>query len=1223
MKKIVFIAMALFIVSGFLVADALPGAKWDKPLFASDLIKIKLSPDAIQRTSLPQGLYAETTSFGINELDQLFSRHNGSRIIRAHRRVDDAVWEARTGFDRWFIIRLEGGPDIMATIEAFKANRYIEDAIPEYYAYTTAVPNDTYYANHWGHNNTAQLPVYQSGSHSGPGVGTIGFDSDAQLAWDQSQGYGSASIIIAIIDSGVDTAHSDLRLVAGYDYGDGDSNPMDDSSNKGHGTACAGVAAARANNGFGVAGAAGGCSVMPLKVADSAGAMSFSSISNAITHAANNGAHIISLSLGAAVTEGYDSATDAALEYAYTAGVTIFAATANDNTSTIAYPANHNKVISVGAASPTGERKSTTSSDGEYWWGSNYGSTTQDAKEAVDIMGPTILPTTDISGSAGYSSTDYYMWFNGTSCATPYVAGVAALVKSKDPSLTPAQLRTALVSSTTDMTIDGGVGWDRFTGYGMVNADAALNTLTPGLPTCLITSPAMGSVHDLGALIDIAVSASDSDGYITKVEFYIDGAVTPDYTDYSAPYAWTWDTAGASGGSHSIKAVATDNALNTAQHQISVTLNIPADEGFETGNFSAFDWVNASASPWTVQSAIKFSGSYAARSGAIGHNASSSLSLSLEVSAAGNITFYRKVSSESGFDFLRFYIDEVEQESWSGEANWAFQSYAVAAGSRTFRWTYSKDGSVVAGSDCAWLDHIVFPSYYGDLDIPFAEGFEAGWNGWKAINGTQTNKWQTASATASTGTKAAYISNDGGTSNAYTLNSASVVHLQRKIVFPSSTEGFKLRFAWKGNGQTTLDGMKVYLVDTSVSPVAGTQLATGQIGTLYNLSNIWQETTIDLGTGYSGQKKLLVLSWFNNNNSGTQPPIAVDDIRIVIGNQSDAAVVIDESVTIDPPPVNDPESNPISTQISVTGLSDLAEFIIVNTSYAPPEISLPDAGLCLSFYGAAFTGTTISVTHDLGFVPNRIAYRLGTGGGWIQVENSGGWTSGNVSITIPAAKADEDLIIVFPDSQDGTLPVTLSSFNAVISHQNYVRLDWVTQTESGALGYYLHRHVSDQLGSAMIVSPLIAATNTSQQQIYSFTDSETESGNLYYYWLQSLDMDGWTEYYGPIHISTPESGNGTPNIPLVTEVKQAYPNPFNPVTTIDYSIHGPSRITFEVYNIRGQIIRSYVAQHASPGHYKYVFDGRDSGGRALASGVYYYRFRAGDYSAVRKMLISK
>jgi subtilisin family serine protease len=420
--------MLLICVLAQVWADAPKDASREKPLYANDRIKIKLSSDAVSRAQLPQGLYAESKNFGINELDQLLSLNGGEKVVRAHRRVNDTAWEAQTGFDRWFLVMLDGRTDVMSALASFRQNRYVEAAIPEYIAYHTAVPNDTYYANNWGHNNTAQLPVYQSGSHSGPGVGTIGFDSDAQLAWDGTQGYGSSTIIIAIIDSGVDTTHPDLRLVTGYDYGDNDSNPMDDSADPGHGTSCAGVAAGRANNSIGVAGMAGGCSVMPLKVADSAGDMYFTAIENAITHAADNGVDIISMSLGAegGMGEGDSPSTDATLYYAYNAGVAIFAATANANTSAIAYPSNHTAVISVGASSPTGERKSTTSSDGEYWWGSNYGNTTQDDKEAVDIMAPTILPATDLV-TGGYSTTSYYMWFNGTSCATPYAAGVGAV----------------------------------------------------------------------------------------------------------------------------------------------------------------------------------------------------------------------------------------------------------------------------------------------------------------------------------------------------------------------------------------------------------------------------------------------------------------------------------------------------------------------------------------------------------------------------------------------------------------------------------------------------------------------------------------------------------------------------------------------------------------------------------------------------------------------------
>jgi len=549
------------------------GNQGELPLFANHIVKIQLSQEADTIANLGKEYRTLSPSFGIDELDELAASLGEHQLIRAHIRMEDRAYEEEVGFDRWVILEYKERIDVMEAVKTFKdRKRWVDDACPEYIRYPAVVPNDPWNTSNWGHNNTG---------NNGPGSygsGTPGFDSSAHLAWDQAQGYGTSDIIIAIIDSGVDINHPDLRLMAGYDYGDNDSDPMDDSgggqnSPRGHGTACAGIAAGIANNGIGVSGIAGGCTVMPLKAADSDGYLYDSYIINAITHARNNGAHIISLSLGGEGQMGSAPAFDNALTYAYNAGITIFAAIGNGNASSILYPANHNKVIAVGAASPSGQRKSPSSSDGQYWWGSNYGVNTQDNTKAVDIMAATILPTTDITGSGGYASGSYYNSFNGTSCATPYAAGVAALVKSRDPSLTPAEIRSILTSTATDMTYDGGVGWDRYTGYGMVNAYQAV--LAAGGPECEITSPQNGDQFYQGETVTINVTASDSGGSISNVKFYIDNQLK--YTDNSSPYSWNWNTSTYSLGNHTIKVVATNNQGKTAEESIVVTLiNYPA-----------------------------------------------------------------------------------------------------------------------------------------------------------------------------------------------------------------------------------------------------------------------------------------------------------------------------------------------------------------------------------------------------------------------------------------------------------------------------------------------------------------------------------------------------------------------------------------------------------------------------------------------------------------------
>lgn len=132
-------------------------------------------------------------------------------------------------------------------------------------------------------------------------------------------------------------------------------------------------------------------------------------------------------------------------------------------------------------------------------------------------------------------------------------------------------------------------------------------------------------------------------------------------------------------------------------------------EDFESGDFSGFEWDNNSPTPWTICDTDPYEGNYCIKSGAISDNQSTEITLTYEVSGNDSISFYHKVSSENGWDKLKFYIDNQELGTWSGSSNWTFARYAVSEGTHTFRWVYQKDGSVSSGEDCAWIDFISFP----------------------------------------------------------------------------------------------------------------------------------------------------------------------------------------------------------------------------------------------------------------------------------------------------------------------------------------------------------------------------------------------------------------------------------------------------------------------------------------------------------------------------------
>jgi thermitase len=259
----------------------------------------------------------------------------------------------------------------------------------------------------------------------------------APQAWDISQG--SSNVTVAIIDTGVDLSHPDLaaKIVPGFDFFNNDPDPSDDN---GHGTHVAGIAAASTNNGIAVAGVSFDCRIMPVKVLSAGGGGTWDAVANGITFAADNGAHVINLSLG-----GYSDvpAVRSAINYAWNRGLLICAGAGNDNVSTLFYPAAYPNAIAVGSTDPNDSKSSF----------SNFG-------PWVDVAAPGsgILSTT-LGGGTGSSS--------GTSMSSPVAAGVAALIRSFTVGLsTNAEMRGALESSCDNV--------GNWVAFGRVNAFRAL-----------------------------------------------------------------------------------------------------------------------------------------------------------------------------------------------------------------------------------------------------------------------------------------------------------------------------------------------------------------------------------------------------------------------------------------------------------------------------------------------------------------------------------------------------------------------------------------------------------------------------------------------------------------------------------------------------------------------------------------------------------------------------
>jgi hypothetical protein len=309
-------------------------------------------------------------------------------------------------------------------------------------------------------------------------------------AW-AAAGQNLSSVIVAVVDTGVDLTHPDLegKLVDGINLVNAGAKPLDDN---GHGTNVAGIIAALINNDKGIAGIAPNAKIMPIKALESDGTGGESKLGQGVRYAVDHGANIVVLSLGLNKSSNELSAT---IQYAEDHNVLLIAASGNEGTS-IKYPAAYPTVLAVGGVN----------ADKHADYRSNFG-------PELALVAPWDVFTTKLGG--GYEYKD------GTSMSAPQAAGVAALLLGKYPQMTPLQVREQLMQSAEDLETPG---WDATTGYGMLRADLALtkpfNTdrFEPN------NSKAQASPIPVQAVINSSLSsAQDQDWFVLDSPY--DGAV--------------------------------------------------------------------------------------------------------------------------------------------------------------------------------------------------------------------------------------------------------------------------------------------------------------------------------------------------------------------------------------------------------------------------------------------------------------------------------------------------------------------------------------------------------------------------------------------------------------------------------------------------------------------------------------------------------------------------
>jgi len=1159
----------------------------DNPQYVKSEILIKFKDD----TQLNRSLSKSSTKTGLSSIDNLNQKYQVEKMEKVFKnakpRLTKPTFKDYTGkihkvpnLNKIYKLKYKSDIDPLELSKKYAKDNSIEYAEPNYIAQICVKPNDPYFSDQWGLHNTGQYHLEDA-------------DIDAPEAWEVEKG--DTSVIIGIIDTGVDWGHPDIMdniISTGYDFVNYDNDAMD---NNGHGTHVAGIVAATTDNEIGIAGVAWNCKILPVKVLQSNGYGTYSDVASGVTYAANNGAKVINLSLGG-YAESY--VLKNALENACSIAV-IVASAGNDRTNLPFYPAAWGFVIGVGASDVLYDQENDIWYEEEAVF-SNYGIN-------ADLYAPgvNICSTIPLFYPHSYS---YASW-NGTSMAAPFVTGTIALLHSHFPDWSNDLIHGQLIN-TSDEILSG----EKLNVY-----NALITTSKPQLTlyshTIIDTLQAddQNGIAGAGETIEMVFDIRNTWEQAYNVESTLSYHSYED-TSFITIIDSTANFGSISSYTHSknetnpfkfyVKSNTPNNTNVYFDYKITCdngvvveeTFNINVQRGFEVSGLINENIIWTKDKHYIVISNIIID---------------TGTTLTIEPGTEVRIDPNKSIIVKGTLNAVGTEIDSIVFTN-NITSRWGTLSFQ---GGSTGILKYCRIESAGSGITAIGADSLLIQ------------------------NNTICNNYVNGILFEST-PQANIINNIIYSNLKCGIHTEySNIKIKDNLIFNNLRGGIWYR------GDPTIIGNTIYNNSGwGINSIMGSPTITGNV--FYNNS----DGSIYWRFGYA---EIIYNTIFSNANRSLSfdniKDFAKDIVKynnIISNNYYAIYYSNDYSV---PPNINATHNfwgtiNLDSINALIWDIYDDYEvgMVIYEPIETSPIIDAPGFLYQVKFNPPPPLGCETDTFNLIFSKPMDISIQpyvtFGLSEPYIQHIIEGDWVDsthwqGTYEFSIMTGDGINHLRVTTAKDCEGMEIPKDTRFSFVVDAMKAsstgfsaqagigkVDLSWHGQNMVDLMGYNIYRY--HNLTDLIYSDPM--PVNTSMITDTTYCDTSVKPDVHYHYMYTGISTDfNESNYSDPVCVILLNTDPAKLIVPETFELKQNYPNPFNASTTIAYQLPQASDVTMKIYNLLGQTVYTQQITDQRAGYYHYTWNGLDNHGHGLPSGLYIYQIKADEFVDSKKMILLK